>query len=173
MQDQQSVVSTDRCRLCKDAPETIQHIPARRTWNAVTWLQKCRGTFSPEVKIGGGWERTSLLDFQTQTEKLVMAKQPDMVVVDTQRKEAVVIDIVNLWWQHEEEGTGEARRMTRAGRGARKMWMAEVTVVPAVTPKLGEGLQKSSGIESWTWQKKSLYYSTVENNMSWPSCFTH
>ena len=34
-----------------------------------------------------------LWDFQTQTDRKVLANQPDIVVIDKQKKEAVVIDI--------------------------------------------------------------------------------
>lgn len=48
-------------------------------------------------------------DCQIQTAKLVMANQPYIIVVDKQRKTAVVIDVaIPSTKQHQEDGTREA-----------------------------------------------------------------
>ena len=51
-----------------------------------------------------------LLDFQMQTNNLVMANQLDIVVVDKRQKKAVVMGRINPKQQrHLEEGTREAQ----------------------------------------------------------------
>ena len=87
-----------RCRLCKEAPETEQHITA--AWKSKAYMQRYNqvagiihrnicANYGLEVP-GSRWETPSkvienkrikiLWDFQIQTEKLVIANQPDIVV---------------------------------------------------------------------------------------------
>ena len=92
-----------RCRLCKDAPEKIQHITAgckmlagkaymeRHNQVASIIHRHICTEYGLEVP-GSRWktppkviqnDRAKILwDFQFQTDKLVMANQPDIVVVD-------------------------------------------------------------------------------------------
>lgn len=86
-------------------PETLQfHILEGRAYT-----ERHRGTVNRNICAGyeqevprSSWETPPKLvqsggakmpwDFQTQTDKLVMANQPDIVAADKQKKEAVVID---------------------------------------------------------------------------------
>lgn len=65
-----------------------------------------------------------LWDFQIQTDKMVMANQPDIVVVIKQQKKAVDVDRYRCsnpkWYYHQEEGSWEAWEIIRADRGARQ-----------------------------------------------------
>ncbi|TWW67382.1 hypothetical protein D4764_02G0004230 [Takifugu flavidus] len=103
-----------RCRLCGDAPETVQHITAgckmlagkaymeRHNQVAGIVYRNICTEYGLEVP-GTRWEtppkvveneQTKILwDFQIQTDKMVVANQPDIVVVDKHRKTVVVIDV--------------------------------------------------------------------------------
>ena len=96
-----------RCRLCKDASETVQHIVAGCKMQAGTAYTERHNQVAglvyrnicsqyglePPQKVVE-YKRAKLLwDFLIQTNRKVLANQPDIVVVDKQKKEAVVIDI--------------------------------------------------------------------------------
>ncbi|XP_076740510.1 uncharacterized protein LOC143418686 [Maylandia zebra] len=97
-----------------------------------------------------------LWDFQIQTDKMVVANQPDIVVVDKQKKTAVVIDVAvpndsNIRKKEHEK----LEKYQGLREELERMWRVKVTVVPvvigalgAVTPKLGEWLQQIPGITS-------------------------
>ena len=84
-----------------------------------------------------------LWDFQIQTDRKVLANQPDIVIIDKQKKEAVVIEIAvssdsNIKKEYEklEKYQGLKEELVRT-------WKVKVKVVPvviralgAVTPKL-------------------------------------
>lgn len=92
-------------------------------------------------------------DFHIQTDKLVKANQPDIILVDKQRKSAVVIDVAILNESKEKHAKLEKHQGLR--EELEKMWRVKVTVVPlvirvlcAVTPKLDEWLQQILGATS-------------------------
>uniref|UniRef100_A0A669BY65 Metal transporter n=1 Tax=Oreochromis niloticus TaxID=8128 RepID=A0A669BY65_ORENI len=95
------------CRLCKDAPETLQHITAgckmlagraymerHKQVVGIVYRNICV-EYGQEVLRSKGrsiMSRAKILwDFQMQMEKMGVANKPDIVVVDKQRKMAVVI----------------------------------------------------------------------------------
>ncbi|TWW59398.1 hypothetical protein D4764_06G0009280 [Takifugu flavidus] len=103
-----------RCGLCGDAPEIVQHITAgcrmlagkaymeRHNQVAGIVYRNICTEYGLEVP-GSRWETPLkvlenkqakiLWDFQIQTDKMVVANQPDIVVVDKHQKTVVVIDV--------------------------------------------------------------------------------
>ena len=103
-----------RCRLCKDAPETIQHIISgckQLAGNAYTerhnhvtgvvyrslcdeyGLNKPQHWWEAPGKVNENDRAKILWDFYIRTDKHVLANQPDIVVVDKENKRATIIDI--------------------------------------------------------------------------------
>ncbi|KAF7652694.1 hypothetical protein LDENG_00093610, partial [Lucifuga dentata] len=91
------------CRLCKDAPETVQHIVAgckmlagtayTERHNQVTGtvyrnicaeygLEVPKSKWETPPKVVENGRAKVLWDFKFQTDKQLLANQPDMVVVD-------------------------------------------------------------------------------------------
>ncbi|XP_051931065.1 uncharacterized protein LOC127607055 [Hippocampus zosterae] len=166
-----------RCRLCKEAPETIQHITAGckmlagkaymerhnqvagivyRNICAEYGLETPRSKWETPPKVVENDRAKILWDFQIQTDKMVMANQPDIVIIDKGQRKAVVVDIAvpsdgNIRKkEHEklEKYQGLREELERA-------WKVKVTVTPvvvgalgAVTPKLDEWLQQIPGTTS-------------------------
>lgn len=143
-----------RCRLCKEAPETVQHITAgckmlagkaymeRHNQVAGIVYRNICAEYGLETP-GSRWEtppkvvendRAKILwDFQIQTDRMVMANQPDIVVVDKKQSRAVVVDIAipsdgNIRKkEHEklEKYQGLKEELERA-------WKVKASVVPVV-----------------------------------------
>ncbi|XP_054913489.1 uncharacterized protein LOC129377515 [Poeciliopsis prolifica] len=166
-----------RCRLCKEAPETVQHITAGckilagkaymerhnqvagivyRNICAEYGLETPRSKWETPPKVVENARAKILWDFQIQTDKMVMANQPDIVVVDKHQRKAVVVDVAipsdcNIRKkEHEklEKYQGLREELERA-------WKVKTTVVPvvigalgAVTPKLEQWLQQIPGTTS-------------------------
>uniref|UniRef100_A0A3P9CTW7 C2H2-type domain-containing protein n=1 Tax=Maylandia zebra TaxID=106582 RepID=A0A3P9CTW7_9CICH len=126
-----------------------------------------------------------LWDFQIQTDKMVVANQPDIVVVDKQKKTAVVIDVAvpndsNIRKKEHEK----LEKYQGLREELERMWRVKVTVVPvvigalgAVTPKLGEWLQQIPGITSEISVQKSAVLGTAKilrRTLKLPGlCFSH
>ncbi|TWW69428.1 ATP-dependent Clp protease proteolytic subunit, mitochondrial [Takifugu flavidus] len=148
-----------RCRLCGDAPETVQHITAgckmlagkaymeRHNQVAGIVYRNICTEYGLEVP-GSRWETPTkvlenkqakiLWDFQIQTHKMVVVNQPDIVVVDKHRKTVVVIDVAIL-----SDSNIRKKEHEKLKEEMERMWGMKATVVPvvigtlrAVTPKL-------------------------------------
>uniref|UniRef100_A0A669EZW7 Reverse transcriptase domain-containing protein n=1 Tax=Oreochromis niloticus TaxID=8128 RepID=A0A669EZW7_ORENI len=180
-----------RCRLCKDAPETIQHITAGckmlagkaymerhnqvagivyRNICAEYNLEVPRSKWETPPRVMENDRAKILWDFQMQTDKMVVANQPDIVVVDKQKKTAVVIDVAvpndsNIRKKEHEK----LEKYQGLREELERMWRIKVTVVPvvigalgAVTPKLGEWLQQIPGTTSEISVQKSAVLGTAK-----------
>ena len=111
-----------------------------------------------------------LWDFQIQTDKLVMANQPDIVLINKQQKKAVVIDVAipsdsNIRKKEHEK----LKKYQGLKEELEKMWGVKATVVPvvigalgAVTHKLGEWLQQIPGTTSEVSVQKSAVLGTAK-----------
>uniref|UniRef100_A0A3B3HW39 Reverse transcriptase domain-containing protein n=1 Tax=Oryzias latipes TaxID=8090 RepID=A0A3B3HW39_ORYLA len=163
-----------RCRLCKEAPETIQHITAGckmlagkaymerhnqvagiiyRNVCAKYGLETPRSKWETPPKVVENERAKILWDFQIQTDRMVMANQPDIVVVDKEQRKAVVVDVAvpsdgNIRKKEHEK----LEKYQGLREELEKAWKVKVTVVPvvigalgAVTPKLEEWLQQIPG----------------------------
>ncbi|XP_024121103.1 uncharacterized protein LOC112142083 [Oryzias melastigma] len=160
-----------RCRLCKE--ETIQHIPAG--WKMLAGKANMENhnqvagiiyrnmyriwTGNPKVK----WETPQkvlenerakiLMDFQIQTDRMVMENQPDIVVVDKEQRKAVVVDVaVPSHGNIKKKEHEKLEKYQGLREELEKAWKVKVTVVPvvigalgAVTSKLEEWLQQIPG----------------------------
>uniref|UniRef100_A0A3B3HDB2 HAT C-terminal dimerisation domain-containing protein n=1 Tax=Oryzias latipes TaxID=8090 RepID=A0A3B3HDB2_ORYLA len=142
-----------RCRLCKEAPETIQHITAGckmlagkaymerhnqvagiiyRNMCAEYGLETPRSKWETPPKVVENERAKILWDFQIQTDRMVMANQPDIVVVDKEQRKAVtVVPVV-------------------------------IGALGAVTPKLEEWLQQIPGKTSDLLVQKSAVLGTAK-----------
>ena len=180
-----------RCRLCKDAPETVQHIIAGCKMQAGTaymerhnqvagivyrnictefGLEVPRSEWKTPPKVVENDQAKILWDFQIQTDKLVMANQPDIVLIDKQQKKAVVIDVAipsdsNIRKKEHEK----LEKYQGLKKELEKMWGVKATVVPvvigalgAVTHKLGEWLQQIPGTTSEVSVQKSTVLGTAK-----------
>ncbi|KAF7647953.1 hypothetical protein LDENG_00164190, partial [Lucifuga dentata] len=91
-----------------------------------------------------------LWEFKFQTDKLLLANQPDMVVVDKEQKKAVVIDVAvpadsNIRKkEHEkiEKYQGLKEELERTWKVKSKVVPVVIVALGAVTPKLGVWLQE-------------------------------
>ena len=183
--------SDPRCRLCKDAPETVQHIVAgckmlagsayMERHNQVAGivyrnictqygLEVPKSQWAIPQKVVENNRAKVLWDFSIQTDKQLLANQPDIVVVDKERKRAVVIDVAipadaNIRKkEHEKVDKYQGLR-----EQLERMWKVKASVVPvvvgalgAVTPKLGEWLQQIPGTTSEASVQKSAVLGTAK-----------
>ncbi|KAK7886240.1 hypothetical protein WMY93_025861 [Mugilogobius chulae] len=179
-----------RCRLCKEAPETIQHITAGckmlagkacmerhnqvagivyRNICAEYGLETPRSKWETPPKVVENDRAKILWVFQIQTDRMVMANQPDIVVVDKEQRRPVVVDVAI-------PSDGNIRRKEHEKlekyQGLReeleKAWKVKATVVPvvigalgAMNPKLDEWLQHIPGSTSDISVQKSAVLGTA------------
>ena len=90
-----------------------------------------------------------------QTERKVLANQPDIVVIDKQKTEAVVIDIAVPSDSNIKKEYEKLEKYQGLKEEVERMWKVKAKVVPvvigaleAVTPKLEEWLQQIPGTTS-------------------------
>ncbi|KAF7642179.1 hypothetical protein LDENG_00262910 [Lucifuga dentata] len=159
------------CRLCKDAPETVQHIVAGckmldgtayterhnqvagivyRNICAEYGLEVLKSKWETPPKVVENGRAKVLWDFKFQTDKQLLDNQPDMVVVDKEQKRTVVIDMAvpadsNIRKKEHEK----IEKYQRLKEELERTWKVKSKVVPvitgalgAMTPKLGEWLQE-------------------------------
>ena len=111
-----------------------------------------------------------LWDFSFQTDKQLLANQPDIVVVDKEQKRVVVIDVAipadaNIRKKEHEK----VEKYQGLKEELEKAWKVKTSVVPvvigalgAVTPKLEEWLQQIPGKTSDIWVQKSAVLGTAK-----------
>ncbi|XP_078017068.1 uncharacterized protein LOC144458442 [Epinephelus lanceolatus] len=169
--------SDPRCRLCKDASETVQHIVAGCTMQAgsaymerhnqvpgIVYRNICtqyrlkvpKSQWDTPPKVDENNRAEILWDFSFQTDKQLLANLPDIVVVDKYQERAVVVDVAipaNSNISKKEHEKVEKYQWLKEQLG--QMWKVKVDVVPvvvgalgAVTPKLGEWLWQIPGTTS-------------------------
>ena len=111
-----------------------------------------------------------LWDFQIQTDRLVMANQPDIVVVDKHQRTAVVVDLaipsVSNIGRKEHEKFEKYQGLKEVLEG---LWSVKAKVVPvvmgalgAVTPKLDWWLQQIPETTSLISGQKSALLGTAK-----------
>ena len=133
-------------------------------------LETPRSKWETPPKVVENDRAKVLWDFQIQTDRMVMANQPDIVVVDKEQRKAVVVDIAipsdcNIRKkEHEKLEKYQALR-----EELEKAWKVKATVVPvvigalgAVTPKLEEWLQQVPGKTSDISVQKSAVLGTAK-----------
>ncbi|CAK6975403.1 hypothetical protein D4764_15G0008790, partial [Scomber scombrus] len=111
-----------------------------------------------------------LLDFQIQTDKLVMSNQPDIVLIDKKQKKAMVIDVAILSNSNIRKKDHEKLvKYQGLKEELEKMWGVKATVVPvvigalgAMTHKLEEWLQQTPGTTSEVSVQKSAVLGTAK-----------
>ncbi|KAF7665893.1 hypothetical protein LDENG_00129980 [Lucifuga dentata] len=177
--------------LCRDAPETVQHIIAGCKMLAGTAyterhnqaagivyriicaeygleVPKSKWETPPTVVENG--RAKVLWDFKFQTDKQLLANQPDMVVVDKEQKRAIVIDVAvpadsNIRKkEHEkiEKYQGPKEELEWTWKVKSKVVPVVIGALGAVTPKLGEWLQEIPGTTSEVSVQKSAVLGTAK-----------
>ncbi|KAF7648062.1 hypothetical protein LDENG_00162600 [Lucifuga dentata] len=177
-----------RCRQCKDAPETVQHIVAGckmlagtayterhsgivyRNICAVYGLEVPKSKWETPPKVVENSRAKVLWDFKFQTDKQLLANQPDMVVVDKEQKRAIVIDVAV---PADSNISKKEHEKTEKYQGLKEelewTWKVKSKVVPvvigalgAVAPNLGEWLQEIPGTTSEVSVQKSAVLGTAK-----------
>ena len=157
-----------RCRLCKEHPETVQHITSgckilagnkyTERHNQVAGMVHRNICKEYELETPASrWEvpqrvvenkRAKILwDFPVQTDKHVIANRPDIVIIDKEKKTAMIIDVAvpsdcNIKKkEHEKIDKYQGLR-----EEMEKMWKVEAKVVPIVVGALGA---VTTTLEKW------------------------
>ena len=157
-----------RCRLCKEHPETVQHITSgckilagnkyTERHNQVAGMVHRNICIEYELETPASrWEvpqrvvenkRAKILwDFPVQTDKHVIANRPDIVIIDKEKKTAIIIDVAvpsdcNIMKkEHEKIDKYQGLR-----EEMEKMWKVEAKVVPIVVGALGA---VTTTLEKW------------------------
>ncbi|KAF7655094.1 hypothetical protein LDENG_00060930, partial [Lucifuga dentata] len=111
-----------------------------------------------------------LWDFKFQTDKQLLANQPDMVVVDKEQKRAVVIDVaVPADSNIRKKEHQKIQKYQGLKEELERMWKVKSKVVPVVTgalgaviPKLGAWLQEIPGTTSEVSVQKNAVLGTAK-----------
>ena len=148
-----------RCRLCNEHDETVQHITSGCKQLAGTAYTERHNQVAgivyrnickvydldtpkdwweiPEKVVEN--ERAKILwDFYIQTDKHVMANQPDIVIVDKVKKQATIVDIavpndVNIKSKEQEK----VQKYQPLREELQRIWKVKTKVVPVVVGSLG------------------------------------
>ncbi|XP_078022977.1 uncharacterized protein LOC144462717 [Epinephelus lanceolatus] len=169
--------SDQRCRLCKDAPETVQHIVAGCKMQAgsaymerhnqvagIVYRNICtqyelevpKSRCDTPPNVVENYRAKILWDFSFQTDKQMLANQPDIVVVEKHQKKAVVVDVaIPADSNIRKKEHKKVEKYQELKEQLEQMWKVKVDVVPvvvgalrAMTPRLGEWLRQIPGITS-------------------------
>ena len=110
-----------------------------------------------------------LWDSPIQTERKVLANQPDIVVIDKQKKDTVVTDIAVTRDSNIKKKEYEKLKYQGLKEEPERTWQVKAKVVPvmigalgAVAPKLEEWLQQIPGTTSELSVQKSVVLGTVK-----------
>ncbi|KAF7670308.1 hypothetical protein LDENG_00271880, partial [Lucifuga dentata] len=180
-------------QLCKDAPETVQHILAGckmlagtayterhnkvagivyRSICAEYRLEVPKSKWETPPKVVENSRAKVLWDFKFQTDKQLLANQLDMVVVDKEQKRAVVIDVAvpadsNIWKKEHEKSEkyqGLKEELEWTWKVKSKVVPVIIVALGAVTPKLGEWVQENPGTTFEVSVQKSAVLGTEPSN---------
>jgi hypothetical protein len=148
-----------RCRLCKESPETVQHIISGCKQLAGTAYMERHNHVAGVVYRGlctrygltqpqHWWEIPSkvnednrakiLWEFHVQTDKHILANQPDIIVVDKEENQATIIDIaVPNDYNISSKERDKVEKYQPLREEIEKCWQVRTTVVPVVVGALG------------------------------------
>ena len=172
-----------KCRMCKEGDESVTHIISQCKKLAQTEYKirhdNVAKAFHWEVCKKNGLVRTHvekwyehepesvmenekckiLWDFTIQTDRLIGARRPDIMILDKERRKCQLIDIAcpgdNRVAEKEDEKIGKYRDLARE---VSKLWNVKVEIIPVVIgalgtiPKLLESRIKDIGISIKTAQ---------------------
>jgi hypothetical protein len=148
-----------KCRLCGEQDETIQHIISgckmlagtayTERLNQVALLVYRNNCKVYELETPDKWweipnkvqqndQAKILWDFHIQTDKQVIANQPDIVLIDKSKKKAIIIDIaipndVNIKSKEHEKIT----KYQPLAEELSRIWKVKTKVIPVVVGALG------------------------------------
>ncbi len=109
-----------------------------RKINAEYELEVPRSRWKTPPKVVENDRAKILWDFQIQTDKMVVANQPDIVVVDKQWKKAVVIDVAMLSDSNiRKKEHQKLEKYQGLMEELERMWGVKAAVVPVVIGALG------------------------------------
>ena len=87
-------------------------------------------------------ENEILWDFKIQTIHLILARQPDLVIVNKERELAKSWTLLFLLPQCKTEGNRKVRSVPRPCKSTDKIWNTKVTLIPIVIGVLGFSHQR-------------------------------
>lgn len=169
-----------KCRLCNEQDETIQHIISGCKQLAGTayterhnqvaniiYRQICE-TYDLETPKNW-WETPNkaienskakiLWDFYIQTDKQVLANQPDIVIIDKDKKQATIIDIaIPNDYNIQDKEKEKVQKYQPLREELERIWKVKTKVVPVVVGSLGA---LTSAHERWLGELPGKYNSTT------------
>ena len=152
--------SNSKCRMCGQTDETINHIlnecsklaqseyKRRHDWigRRIHW-EVCR---QYNVRVPDKWyehlpervienEQVKVLwDFNIQTDRVIEARRPDLVIIDKEKKQVHIVDFaVPFDSRVVEKEKEKIEKYQDLARELKKIWNMKVKVVPIVLRSLG------------------------------------
>ncbi len=180
-----------KCRMCNEHDETVQHITSGCKQLAGTaymeWHNQVAGIIHRNIckeynletpenwwdtpdKVTENEKAKILWDFHIQTDKQVMANQPDIVIIDKHKKEATIIDVAipndsNIKKKEQEK----VEKYQPLREELQRIWKVKSKVVPvvvgalgAVTPVLQKWLKEIPGEHAYRNLQKSALIGTAK-----------
>ena len=152
--------ANEKCRLCKSKEETVNHIVSgcqnlaqkeyRRRHDTVAkalhWdILRQKGfphepqwyKHDPEAVVENDKFKI-LWDFTIQTDHIISARRPDIVVIDKQEKKCQIIDVaIPVDGRIDKKEEEKIEKYQELGREIKKLWNLKVKVIPIVVGALG------------------------------------
>ena len=152
--------TNSKCRMCGERDETVNHITSEcsqlaqkeykhrhdRVATMIHWeLSKQMGfnhvekwyQHKPEAVLENDNHKL-LWDFDIQTDHLIQARRPDLVIVDKKRKACQIVDVAVPADHRVKKKEGEKREKYQdLARELKKMWNMKTRVVPVIVGALG------------------------------------
>lgn len=149
-----------KCRLCKSKEETVNHIVsgcqnlAQKEYKrrhdtvakALHWdILRQKGfphepqwyKHDPEAVVENDKFKI-LWDFTIQTDHIITARRPDIVVIDKQRKKCQIVDIaIPVDGRIDKKEEEKIEKYQELAREIKKLWNLKVKVIPIVVGALG------------------------------------
>ena len=148
-----------KCRLCKQQDETIQHIASgcqqlagtayterHNQVAGIVYRNICteynlecpKDWWETPPKVNENDEAKILWDFHIQTDRQVIANQPDIVIVDKIKKTASIIDIaVPMDGNIKKKEIEKVEKYQPLREELTRLWQVKTTVTPVVIGALG------------------------------------
>ena len=162
------------CRVCRKIDESINHIVSgcgklaqkeyKRRHNNLGKIVHWKLAKKCNFEAGDKWyehepesvleneDYKILLDFSIQTDHVIEARRPDLVVVDKKERSCKIIDFaVPGDSRIEEKEKDKIEKYQELGRELQKIWNVKVKIIPLVVGSLG-AIPKQFGITAVTAQ---------------------
>ena len=169
-----------KCRLCNEQDETIQHIISGCKQLAGTAyterhnqvanmiyreicefynLETPKNWWEIPNKATENSKAKLLWDFYIQTDKQVLANQPDIVIIDKDKKQATIIDIaIPNDYNIQDKEKEKVQKYQPLREELERIWKVKTKVVPVVVGSLGA---LTSAHERWLGELPGKHNSTT------------